>query len=337
MFDRRALLSAFGAAALAPAGQLFAAQVDQVALRGFNLVETDEVPFGSAAARQSIETLAGTGATAAAVIPFLWQETADAGDIEMGNALPPERIVAGVEQLHAAGLAAIVKPHVWVPESWAGAIEPEATSRSRWYAAYGEILQDVAKTAEQAKAEVLVIGTELRGVSGASEWKAIIAKVRNIFSGRITYVAHGADEAEEVAFWPELDAVAVSLYPVLGADDAFGDWDRAMAEQLDRVEAVARSFGKPVWIAEIGIRSAQGAALKPWESAEERVSPPDMALQAQVLKHWLSALEARGIRDVWIWRWFSDPEGGGPEDTDFTVQNKTAQTVITQCWDKIPA
>ena len=59
-----------------------------------------------------------------------------------------------------------------------------------------------------------------------------------------------------------------------------------------------------------------------------------MALQADVLRRWLRALEARGIPDLWVWRWFTDPESGGAEDTDFTVQNKLAEEVIADFWGK---
>ncbi|MBB3995981.1 hypothetical protein GGR95_003647 [Sulfitobacter undariae] len=335
MIERRTLLLTLGLTAFASASRSIAGNEAVSVLRGFNLIETQNAQFGSNAAKLSIERLASTGATAATVIPFLWQPSILADDIILGSALPQHRIVLGIEQLHAAGLAAIVKPHVWVPQSWAGAIEIEAASEDGWYSAYSEILQKIAVTAEQSKAEVLVVGTELRGVSGSDRWESIIAEVRKVFSGKITYVAHGASEAEEISFWPQLDAVAVSLYPILGAADDSKKWDIAITDELDRVQAVAQKYEKPVWVAEIGIRSAEGATERPWESAEERVSKSDMALQAEVLKHWLIALEARQIQDVWIWRWFTDPDGGGEEDTDFTVQNKDAEDVVAIFWNRI--
>ena len=279
MIKRRTFLWALGSTALTATGAFPQSSRDEV-LRGFNLIETTSAPFGSQAAALSIAQLRKTGATAATVIPFLWQPAPTSSGIVMGDALPHDRIAAGIAQLHAAGLAAIVKPHVWVPESWAGAIAPAAGTENDWQAAYENSLRAIAVTAEQSRAEVLVLGTELRGVSGAEAWEGTIAGLREAFSGKITYVAHGADEAEKVAFWPLLDAVAVSLYPVLGAAGATADWDRAIAKELDRVEAVARKHAKPIWIAEIGIRSAEGATERPWESAEERAAPADMALQA---------------------------------------------------------
>ena len=47
---------------------------------------------------------------------------------------------------------------------------------------------------------------------------------------------------------------------------------RASAARLD---ALSAREGKPVIVTEIGLRSARGATMKPWESAEERAAEPD--------------------------------------------------------------
>jgi hypothetical protein len=36
-----------------------------------------------------------------------------------------------------------------------------------------------------------------------------------------------------------------------------------------------------------------------------------------------------------IWRWFTDPAAGGPDDTDFTVQGKPAEAVLSCVWNGI--
>jgi hypothetical protein len=53
-----------------------------------------------------------------------------------------------------------------------------------------------------------------------------------------------------------------------------------------------------------------------------------------VLADWLAALDRPRIRGVLIWRWLSDPRAGGISDTDFTVQGKPAQRVLTCAWTK---
>ncbi len=83
------------------------------------------------------------------------------------------------------------------------------------------------------------------------------------------------------------------------------------AASADRLDMLAVIYRKPVVVGEIGLRSAAGAAAKPWESAEERAAAADPALQADVLADWLTVLDRPTIGGVLIWRWFTDPNAGG--------------------------
>ena len=96
--------------------------------------------------------------------------------------------------------------------------------------------------------------------------------------------------------------------------------------------ALAARTGKSIVVAEVGVRSARGAAAKPWESAEEREAAPDTVLQAEILAEWLAVLDRPTIRGVLVWRWFTDPGAGGMADTDFTVQSKPAEGVLMCAW-----
>ena len=78
------------------------------------------------------------------------------------------------------------------------------------------------------------------------QWNEMIAKTRAVFSGRLLYVAHNAEEAETVPFWDRLDAIGVSLYPPLGDDDD-RDYRRAVMRAVaDRLDMLAlRSTASP--------------------------------------------------------------------------------------------
>ncbi len=298
-------------------------------MRGVNLVETNKAPFGSDAALDSFRRVAAMGANSVALIPFFWQHDAASAAVVMGDALPLSRLRAGIAQARAAGLRPIIKPHIWVPGAWAGAIAPR-DGWSAWFASYGPHLLELAALAQAERVDELVIGTEIVGAAARLEWAPLIAQVRKTFAGRLTYVAHGAEEVERFAHWRHVDRVGASLYPPLPGSPALRA--QAMDATLARVNRIARAAGKPVLIGEIGLRSAHGAAAKPWESAEERHAAPDDALQAAVIGEWLDAAARAQIPDVLIWRWFSDPHGGGPADTDFTIQNKPAEKRVAGRW-----
>jgi hypothetical protein len=223
----------------------------------------------------------------------------------------------------------MVKPHVWVPESWAGAIAPRSKADwQTWFAGYRGALADIAAIAAEENADALAIGTELAKTTQRTEWFELIPALRAAFPGTLLYVAHNVEEAERVPFWSLLDAIGVTLYPPLGADRDRASRLIAMRAAGRRLDQVAARTDRRIIVGEIGLRSAEGATAKPWESAEERVAVADPLLQAEVLADWLQVLRRPTVRGVLVWRWFTDPAAGGLADTDFTVQGKPAEGVL---------
>jgi hypothetical protein len=302
-------------------------------LDGFNVIVAPSHPFGSASAQLALVQARRLGAKSVAIIPFLWQPSPASADIVRGTDMSDDELRAGIRQAHLAGLAAIVKPHVWVPQSWAGAVEPMTEDAWRtWFVGYGRAVERIARIAAEEHADAFAIGTELEKTTRRGEWLTLIATVRAAYPGMLTYYAHNIEEATAIPFWDRLDAVGVTLYPSLGEDQDHDGRLATMGAVADALEALAARTGKPVVVGEIGLRSAVGAAAKPWESAEERVSSADPLLQAAVLDDWLRALDRPAIRGVLIWRWLTDPAAGGADDTDFTVQGKPAEAVLSCAW-----
>jgi hypothetical protein len=305
-------------------------------LDGFNVVAMPNHPFGSASAGRALTAARKLGATAVAVIPFLWQSGPSTADLVAGSDMSDEALRASIRQAHRLGLSVVVKPHIWVPQSWAGAIEPASEqSWQIWFSRYTAELERIGRIANEERADVLAIGTELAKTTQRPEWKELIAAVRAVFPRTLLYVAHNTEEAEAITFWPMLDVIGVSLYPPLGADQDQAGRRAAMKAVTERLDALSSRWGKPVLVAEIGLRSAKGAAAKPWESAEERAASADPRLQADVIADWLAVLNRPSIHGVMIWRWFTDPAAGGPDDTDFTVQGKPAEAVLSCVWNGI--
>ena len=305
-------------------------------LDGFNVVAASGHPFGDASSERALVLARKLGATAIAVIPFLWQSGPSSPDLKSGSDMSDEALRAAIRQAHRLGFSVVVKPQIWVPESWAGAVEPNSEpSWTIWFTRYTAELERIARIAAQENAEALSIGTELARTTQRPEWRGLIAAVRAVFPRTLLYIAHNVEEAETVPFWLLLDAIGVSLYPPLGADGDHAGRLEIMHGVADRLDVLSLRFGKPVLIGEIGLRSAKDAAAKPWESAEERDAPADPQLQAAVLADWLTVLNRPAIRGVLIWRWFTDPAAGGLADTDFTVQGKPAESVLACAWTRV--
>ena len=299
---------------------------------GFNVIVAPGHLFGSASARESLAAAKRAGAAAVAVVPFLWQRSPRHDEIVRGDDMSDAELRLAIRDARALGLKVIVKPHVWVDGSWAGAVDPPTPeARSLWFDRYRGEIARIARVAAEERADAFSIGTELKLTTQHPQWREIIVAARAAFAGTLLYVAHNVEEAEAVEFWPYLDAVGVSLYPPLGGDRDRDKRRSVMAGVAERLDRLAERLGKPVIVAEIGLRSASGASAKPWESAEERVAAPDPTLQADVLADWLAVLDRPAIGGVLIWRWFTDPAAGGLADTDFTVQGKPAERILA-CW-----
>jgi len=326
------LLLALAVGALAPL-MARSQPAPETRLDGFNVIAALGHPFGSDSANASLAEAKRLGARAIAVIPFLWQPTPSSPDLSRGNDMTDTDLRAAIRDAHALGLAVLLKPHVWVPQSWAGAVAMRSEEDwQTWFANYRRELDRIAWICAEEKADALAIGTELVGTSERPEWASLIGTARNAYLGRLMYVAHNPEEAETVAFWDQLDAIGVTLYPPLGADDDRDGRLSVMRRTADRLDALAARTARPVVVGEVGLRSAVGAAAKPWESVEERSSAPAPALQAEVLADWLAILDRPSIRGIFIWEWLTNPNAGGPTDTDFTVQGKPSEHVLACAW-----
>jgi hypothetical protein len=298
---------------------------------GFNVIAVPEHPYGSVSAREALANARRAGAQAVAIVPFLWQRDPKHAGLVRGNDLPDAALRLAIREAHALGLKVMVKPHVWVEGSWAGAVEPASSEDWRaWFERYRAALLPIARLAAEEGAEALSIGTELKKTTQRPEWRDIIDAVRPMFPGLLTYSAHNVEEAETVPFWARLDWIGVTLYPPLGEDTDRDGRRAAMSAAATRLDALSEREGKSVVVTEIGLRSARGAARVPWESGEERAAEPDPELQAAVLADWLDALDRPSIAGVLVWRWFTDPQAGGFSDTDFTVQGKPAERLFCE-------
>jgi hypothetical protein len=101
-----------------------------------------------------------------------------------------------IQEAHKAGLRICIKPHLayWGTEfSWRGDITFDTDEKwARFWSEYSVWILSLAEACSEADA--FVIGTELdKTLHHEAQWRALIAKVRKVYHGPITYAANWTD------------------------------------------------------------------------------------------------------------------------------------------------
>ncbi len=104
------------------------------------------------------------------------------------------------------------------------------------------------------------------------EWRRLVAAVREVYSGPLTYAAN-FDQYRSVTFWDAFDAIGINAYFPLREPDAAptGDlhadlvrgWRRVLGE-IDSFRGACGLPDRPVVFTEIGYTTRAGATLAPW-------------------------------------------------------------------------
>jgi hypothetical protein len=238
------------------------------------------------------------------------------------------------------GIKTILKPHLWVRNGWPGDIAMKSdTAWQRWFSNYEKFILHYAHLAQKTNIEIFCIGTELQQTTRRErEWRALIAKVRAIYKGKLIYAANFHEEYEHIRFWDALDYIGVQAYfPLTKNQNAsLGELIKNWEAPLASIEKIQKKFNKHVIFTEIGYRSDVDAAIEPWrwpqESADVKISNEAQANCYQAFfkavwnKNWLAG--------VYFWKWY--PHGPRRMATyDFTPQGKPAEKVMVENFKKV--
>ena len=284
------------------------------------------------------------GTTHVTLIPFAYQRRPDDPEVHLRpNPRWYSESEDGIRTLAATAdsldMDVILKPHVWV-----GGYDVEGQTRgeigfdtaqdwAQWEASYRRFILYYANLAAAIDADVLVVGTELHRAAESREafWRALIAEVREVYAGDLTYAANWYAEYEAVPFWDALDYVGVQAYfPLSDANNPPVDSLRqGWHEHRAALRQMHRETGRPILFTELGYRSIDYAAKAPWRwpQRNERHAPPDTLLQARCYTAFFQTFaDAEWFSGAILWKWHPMPESRRP--VSFTPQHKPAETVI---------
>lgn len=302
--------------------------------------------------------------------PFGWQREHNSPDI--GNQIGREGGMWG-ESDHglrmttrlakAYGIKTILKPHIWLRDSqgkWRGEIQMNSEEDwQKWFSNYETFILHYAKIAEEENMEMLCIGTELHRtcVEREADWRSLIAKIRAVYSGKLTYAANFADEYEDVAFWDALDYIGVQGYfPVAKNENpSLAEVKAGWLPHIKALEKASKQYEKPILFTEIGYKSTKDAGIEPWQwperaaSRDLRASISSQEAQATLYQGMFEALSNEPfIAGFHLWKWYPKvPESAlegrrsrwgnddGAFNIDFTPQGKAAEQVMTDYYSRI--
>ncbi|MGN5734549.1 glycoside hydrolase family 113 [Arthrobacter psychrochitiniphilus] len=281
-------------------------------------------------AHESMKAMTEHSVTWTALAYAAEQATAFSTEISFDTAptVQDGEIVAAIRQAHSLGLKVCLKPVVNVADgTWRANIGffdwdvPGEPSWTQWFAEYERFIVHAASIAEAENCAMFCIGCEMVRADGQeTHWRNLIAAVRNVYTGVITYNCDKYQE-DHVSWWDAVDVISSSgYYPI-----------DALEEQLERVGEVVRRHGKPFFFMEAGCPSREGSAQLPndWNLVGE----PSGAEQLRYFEALFAACEERDwIRGLMLWDWpaalYPAVDAGGNDD--YCPYGKPAGTFMAE-------
>ncbi|MCM1027701.1 MAG: 1,4-beta-xylanase [Roseburia sp.] len=285
--------------------------------------------LGSKEAGQSLRRMAErTGTNFVILCPAAVQATAQSVDIDyrsdrtMGDGELRDMIAL----VHGMGLRCALKPTVNCKNGiWRAHINffdedvPCEPKWSEWFASYGEFQLHFAEIAEECGCEMFITGCEMvQTERRAKEWRALIADVKTVYSGPVSY---NTDKYQEhnVSWWDAVDVISSSgYYPI-------DDWER----QLDRIERVVEKFRKPFFFAECGCMSTKGSCNRPNDWSVR--GPQDLEEQALWYRSMFEACAKRSwVGGFALWSWDADPGRTDRDGLGYGICGKPAEQAVKE-------
>jgi hypothetical protein len=260
-----------------------------------------------------------------------------------------------IQKAVSMGFVVSVKPQVDVSggNPWRALIKPTNPGApgvaGSWFDSYNTFIVAQAKLAQAAGATYFSVGNENVSMAQAqydNQWKTIIANVRAVFSGKLTYASAGFGSPSETmatGMWEYLDYAGIDLYPELLPMSVIPTTTTPLSEvvagfannyagidYLTQMKAFMTKANKPVIITETGTMNWNGGCSQPWNSGgNDTVNDAAQTLYWQALLQWLydnsATIPIEGIAG-WMWR---------PSNTDagaagYSIWNRPALAAVSE-------
>ena len=317
--------------------------------RGGAIFTFSSTALGTPTSDQSLDRLAATGANFVSFVPSWVSNTRNDTAIFPDPSITPTdaALIHAIQKAHSLGMKVMILPHLDPYDgAWAGAIDP--SDINAWFVSYTNFILHYAQIAQANGVEQYGIGREFvlltSSASNTPKWRKLLADVRAIFKGKITYQANWGsgfnEEFTKVTFWddPNIDLVGISGFFPLSSpgtiNPSINDMVAAWHPWIDKMAAFFNQVGKPIIFCEVGYRSIGGAASAPFDFDMGGSYNPQE--QRDAYEAFFRAWQDVGwFKGGFLWNWQTNPNAGGEGDLDFTPQNKPAEMVMSNWYHGI--
>jgi hypothetical protein len=278
-----------------------------------------------------LEEMKAVGASHVAITVPWYMKTAK--DVKIFShsryTVPMRTIERTVKDARALGMEIFLFPILRVEDQsdggWRGTLQPG--NLDEFFENYLEFIMRFAELAKELKAPLLSIGSELSSMEiHEDKWRRIIAKVREVYGGELTYSANW-DHYEQVGFFDALDYAGLTGYFELaqeGQDPSVEELVHAWRNVYYSVMRWRHRVNKPLILTEVGYLSQKNTAAWPWkEGADE---PLDLEIQRKCYEAFRRIWNNEPLlAGAYFWNWFG---WGGPTSKEYTPRNKPAALEI---------
>ena len=283
---------------------------------------------------QTLDELRSLGANSIAIHPYA--RITNDGHVQFRNLDNFRHVTVPLDWARERGMNAMLIPHLayWGSKfSWRGEIK--FNSPEEWESFFGEYqtwIVEMAKLAEAHGAPLFCVGLELSHAQQHVErWRRIIAAVRAVYRGKLTYGANWNDY-NDVKFWDAVDYIGVLAYFPLTkkADPAGPELSAAWGKWTTELGKLSKANGgKRILFVELGYNEYSGTAEEPWSfktggrnAKEIQQRCLDVALSLPAKNEFLAGM--------FLWKWF--PELPHHEEEDFRLQTPEIKALLSKHW-----
>ena len=282
----------------------------------------------------TLDELKSLGANSFAIHPYA--RIREDGQVQFRVVDDHRHVRTALDWARDKGMSAMLIPHIayWGTKfSWRGEIKFETAEEwNRFFADYEVWIVEMAKLAEAHGAPVFSVGLEYTHAQKFEQrWRQIIAAVRAVYRGKVTYGANW-NEYADVKFWDALDYIGVLAYFPLSTarnptpEQLAAGWEKHTAK-LARFSR--EQGGKQFLFVEIGYNESARTAAEPWSFAMGGENATE--IQQRCIE---SALALTGrhswMAGMFFWKWF--PELPDDDVENFRIQTPAIKELIARHW-----